>query len=93
MFSCLSSHLLVHLVERNTCPNGYQLVDPDKSGKKNQFDLVELATQIQTVNVHFNKFSLNTRGGPLPNLKGSLKLSVGSSNCDQSLIDGYLLFI
>ena len=40
---------LVKLVERNPCPNGFQLVDPDKSGKKNQFDLVELAAQIQTV--------------------------------------------
>merc|ERR1711909_192235 len=33
----------VKLVERNPCPNGFQLVDPEKSGKKNQFDLVELA--------------------------------------------------
>merc|ERR1712179_883131 len=38
----------VKLVERNPCPNGFQLVDPEKSGKKNQFDLVELAGQIQT---------------------------------------------
>ena len=46
-------YILVNLVERNPCPNGFQLVDPDKSGKKNQFDLVELASQIQTVNLHF----------------------------------------
>ena len=46
-------NFLVNLVERNPCPNGFQLVDPDKSGKKNQFDLVELAGQIQTVNLHF----------------------------------------
>jgi hypothetical protein len=38
----------VKLVDRETCPNGYQLVDPKKSGKTNQFDLVELASQIQT---------------------------------------------
>ena len=46
-------YILVNLVERNPCPNGFQLVDPDKSGKKNQFDLVELASQIQTVNLYF----------------------------------------
>ena len=39
----------VKLVERNPCPNGFQLVDPAKSGKKNQFDLVELASNIQKV--------------------------------------------
>ena len=46
-------YISVNLVERNPCPNGFQLVDPDKSGKKNQFDLVELASQIQTVNLQF----------------------------------------
>ena len=46
-------YILVNLVERNPCPNGFQLVDPDKSGKKNQFDLVELASQIQTVSIYF----------------------------------------
>ena len=40
----------VNLVERNYEPNGFQLVNPAESGKKNQFDLVELASQIQTVN-------------------------------------------
>ena len=39
----------VNLVERDTCPNGYQLVDADHVGKKNQFDLVELAGEIQKV--------------------------------------------
>lgn len=39
----------VMLVERNPCPDGFALVDPEKSGKKNQFDLVELAAQIQKV--------------------------------------------
>merc|ERR1712029_425935 len=33
----------VNLVERDTCPNGYQLVDPDRSGKKAQH--VEKADQ------------------------------------------------
>ena len=29
----------MNLVERDTTPGGYQLVDPDKSGKKTQMDL------------------------------------------------------
>jgi len=37
----------VNLVERDTNPLGYQLVDPDRSGKKTQTDLVELAEQVQ----------------------------------------------
>lgn len=51
----------VNLVERNTCPNGLALVDPDKSGKTNQFDLVELASQIQTA----DKFTRATAGSKL----------------------------
>merc|ERR1711978_315707 len=51
----------VKLVERNPCPNGFQLVDPDKSGKKNQFDLVELAANIQTA----DQFTRATAGGKL----------------------------
>lgn len=51
----------VNLVERNHCPNGFQLVDPDKSGKKNQFDLVELASQIQTA----DQFTRATAGSKL----------------------------
>ena len=46
--------IIVKLVERNPCPNGFQLVDPDKSGKKNQFDLVELAANIQTVSSFYS---------------------------------------
>jgi hypothetical protein len=38
----------VNLVDRDPNPSGYELVDPDRSGKKNQFDLVELAARIQT---------------------------------------------
>lgn len=37
----------VNLVERDANPLGYQLVDPDRSGKKTQTDLVELAEQVQ----------------------------------------------
>jgi len=51
----------VKLVERNPCPNGFQLVDPDKSGKKNQFDLVELAANIQTA----DQFTRATAGSKL----------------------------
>jgi len=51
----------VNLVERNPCPNGFQLVDPDRSGKKNQFDLVELAGQIQTA----DQFTRATAGSKL----------------------------
>jgi len=42
------SYFLSLQVERNPEPDGYALVDPNKSGKKSQFDLVELASQIQT---------------------------------------------
>ena len=40
--SCFS----VNLVERDTCPNGYQLVDPDASGKKTQMDLGNLKSKL-----------------------------------------------
>ena len=52
---------VVKLVERNPCPNGFQLVDPAKSGKKNQFDLVELAKNIQTA----DQFTRATAGSKL----------------------------
>ena len=42
--------ILVNLVERDHAPGGFQLVNPEESGKRNQFDLVELASTIQTVN-------------------------------------------
>lgn len=51
----------VNLVERNPCPNGVALVDADKSGKANQYDLVKLATQIQTA----DKFTRSTAGSKL----------------------------
>merc|ERR1719383_1541655 len=51
----------VKLVERNPCPNGFQLVDPAKSGKKNQYDLVELAANIQKA----DEFTRATAGSKL----------------------------
>ena len=37
----------VNLVPRDDAPRGLALVDSDKVGKKNQFDLVELAAQVR----------------------------------------------
>lgn len=51
----------VNLVERNTNPGGVALVDPDRSGKTNQYDLVELAQAIQTA----DKFTRATAGSKL----------------------------
>merc|ERR1712037_856613 len=51
----------VNLVPREAAPRGFQLVDPDKSGKKNQFDLVELAANIQTA----DQFTRATAGSKL----------------------------
>merc|ERR1711994_1080470 len=52
----------VNLVERNTAPGGFQLVCPEESGKiRSQFDLVELASEIQTA----DKFTRATAGSKL----------------------------
>ncbi len=51
----------MNLVERDPCPGGFQLVDPAESGKKNQFDLVELAATIQTA----DRFTRATAGSKL----------------------------
>merc|ERR1712156_1320776 len=51
----------VNLVARDTCPNGYQLVDADRSGKKCQFDLVELAAQVEKA----DQFTRATAGSKL----------------------------
>merc|ERR1712020_91537 len=52
----------VNLVERNTAPGGFQLVCPEESGKiRIQFDLVELAGEIQTA----DKFTRATAGSKL----------------------------
>nr|ACO15449.1 C1orf50 homolog [Caligus clemensi] len=51
----------VNLVERNTSPDGFALVDPDRSGKKTQFDLVDLASEIQKA----DEFTIATAGSKL----------------------------
>lgn len=51
----------VNLVERDTAPGGYQLVNPDASGKKTQMDLVELAEQVQKA----DQFTRATAGSKL----------------------------
>ena len=51
----------VNLVARDTCPNGYQLVDADRSGKKTQHDLVELAAQVEKA----DQFTRATAGSKL----------------------------
>ena len=55
------SIFLVNLVERDPCPGGFQLVNPEESGKRNQFDLVELAGAIQNA----DKFTRATAGSKL----------------------------
>jgi hypothetical protein len=37
----------VNLVPREDAPRGLALIDTDRVGKKNQFDLVELAAQVR----------------------------------------------
>ena len=37
----------MNLVERNTSPNGLALVNPNSSGKRGAYDLVELAANIE----------------------------------------------
>ena len=51
----------VNLVERDPCPDGFQLVNPQESGKRTQFDLVELAGAIQTA----DKFTRACAGSKL----------------------------
>jgi len=51
----------VRLVERDDSPMGYQLVDPDKSGKHTQFELVELAAQVEKA----DQFTRATAGSKL----------------------------
>merc|ERR1712142_373335 len=59
----------VNLVERDTCPNGDQLVDPDRSGKKTQYELVELAAHVQEA----DKFTRATVGSKLSVIAEQLK--------------------
>ena len=49
------------MVERDHAPGGFQLVNPQESGKLNQFDLVELAGEIQKA----DEFTRATAGSKL----------------------------
>merc|ERR1712156_380003 len=51
----------VNLVPREEAPRGFQLVSADASGKKSQFDLVELAEQVQKA----DQFTRATAGSKL----------------------------
>ena len=51
----------VNLVPREAAPRGFQLVSADKVGKKNQFDLVELAEVVQKA----DQFTRATAGSKL----------------------------
>jgi len=51
----------VKMVERDDSPMGYQLVDPDKSGKHTQYELVELAAQVEKA----DQFTRATAGSKL----------------------------
>jgi len=51
----------VNLVPREEAPRGFQLVSADKVGKKNQFDLVELAEVVQKA----DQFTRATAGSKL----------------------------
>ena len=62
----MNSHLkllqnTVNLVPREEAPRGFQLVSADKVGKKNQFDLVELAEVVQKA----DQFTRATAGSKL----------------------------
>jgi len=50
-----------HLVDRDLAPNGLELVNPAKSGKKGATELVELAAQIATA----DQFTRSTAGAKL----------------------------
>lgn len=47
----------VNLVERNTAPNGYKLLNPNYVGKHNAFDLISLAAEIQNADIALNNQS------------------------------------
>lgn len=50
-----------NLVDRDLSPNGHQLVNPEKTGKKGAYDLVELAGQIAQA----DQFTRSTAGAKL----------------------------
>ncbi|XP_031624080.1 uncharacterized protein C1orf50 homolog [Contarinia nasturtii] len=47
----------VNLVERNTTPLGYELLNPNYVGKHNAFDLISLASEIQNADIAVNNQS------------------------------------
>lgn len=49
--------IAVHLVERNTAPNGYELLNAYSVGRHNTFDLVSLASEIQNADIALNNQS------------------------------------
>ena len=51
----------MNLVERETSPNGVALVDPNRSGKRGAYDLVELAANIENA----DKFTKANAGSKL----------------------------
>jgi len=66
----------VNLVERDPSPNGFQLVNPEESGKVNQFDLVELATEITKA----DKFTRAVAGSKLSAIAEQVKFLQAQAN-------------
>lgn len=60
---------LVALVERNTQPNGYKLLNAYKVGRHNADDIISLAHQIQTADVSIR----NTATGKLTMILDQIK--------------------
>jgi len=66
----------VNLVERDPSPNGFQLVNPEESGKVNQRDLVELATEINKA----DKFTRAVAGSKLSAIAEQVKFLQAQAN-------------
>lgn len=47
----------MNLVERNTAPNGYELLNAYSVGRHSTFDLVSLASEIQNADIALNNQS------------------------------------
>merc|ERR1719324_691890 len=73
----------VNLVPRDTCPNGFQLVDPDRSGKKTQFALVELAEQVRFLQEQARKVLEDAR----------LNALLHKTNCNFKKIPGKTYYV
>merc|ERR1712241_1464326 len=81
-----------NLVERNTSPGGFQLVNPQESGKiRSQFDLVELAGEIQTA----DKFTRATAGSKLSVIleQAQRDKEINHMACNFKRIPGKLYYI